>query len=108
MFKNNYCRFSNSASGLFDKSIKIWNIETSSCIRTLTGHSGYVLKLELSEMDELITCSSDHTIKLWDIENRDCVKNLVGHSKAVSSIGMGRSDHLISCSVDGTIKVWYF
>ena len=36
------------ASGSYDNTIKIWHIQTGSCIRTLTGHSATVSDLEFN------------------------------------------------------------
>jgi len=33
------------SSGSFDRTIKLWNTKTRECLRTLTGHGGYVVSV---------------------------------------------------------------
>ena len=48
------------ASGLWDTTIKIWNIEIGQCIKNLEIRSARV-------NGELISGSADNTIKVWDL-----------------------------------------
>ena len=57
-----------------DKTIKIWDLETFECLKTLNGHSDRVKKIEKLPNDRILSCSSDHTIKLWDIGTGFCLK----------------------------------
>jgi WD40 repeat protein len=56
----------NLASGSNDRTIKIWNSETRTLIRTLTGHTGFVLCLKEIGSD-LASGSTDLKIKIWDL-----------------------------------------
>ena len=42
------------ASGSYDNTIKIWNIENEECIRTLAGHTSYVVSVELIPPNRLV------------------------------------------------------
>lgn len=55
------------ASGSWDNTIKIANIHTGQCLRTLTGHTGVIYALELLENDQLASGSFDGSIKIWDM-----------------------------------------
>ncbi|MGB7381143.1 MAG: TIR domain-containing protein [Rivularia sp. (in: cyanobacteria)] len=56
------------ASSSFDKTIKIWNVETGECIQTLKGHERRVWGIALSpDGKTLASGSSDQTIRLWNI-----------------------------------------
>lgn len=56
-------------SGSYDKTLKIWDLATGRCERTLRGHSGWVSCLRVdSSADRIISGSWDATIKLWDSE----------------------------------------
>jgi WD40 repeat protein len=54
------------ASGSTDRSIKLWDPASGSCVATLEGHSSYVLALAVLPDGRLASGSGDTTIKLWD------------------------------------------
>ena len=94
------------ASGSLDNTIKIWNIENGECIRTLTGHSNWVISVELISQNRLASGSLDNTIKIWNIDNGECIRTLTGHRNFVSSVELISQNRLASGSLDKTIKIW--
>ena len=55
-------------SGSDDKTIKIWNIKTEKCLKTVAPmHTKLITCLEVLSNDILISGSWDCTIKLWSI-----------------------------------------
>jgi WD40 repeat protein len=49
-------------SSSFDKTIKVWNIDTGKCIKTLKVHNHIIRGLILIKNEEiLVSCSSDKT-----------------------------------------------
>lgn len=54
------------ASGSWDNTIKIANLNTGKCLQTLTGHTGVIYALEVLESDQLASGSYDGSIKVWD------------------------------------------
>lgn len=69
------------ASVSCDKTIKIHNIETSECIKIISGHSKSInslIQLKIPDCIEyyLVSCSSDKNIKIWNLDNSICIKNL--------------------------------
>src|SRR5437667_298998 len=71
------------ASGSFDTTIKLWDIESGTCAATLSGHSYYVDALTVLPDGRLASGSSDKTIKLWDIRTGACTTTFSGHSDYV-------------------------
>ena len=72
--------------------------EDQSCIRTLEGHSEWVLALAVHK-DTIISGSRDTTIKLWTLEG-ECIRTLKGHSSWVWSLAVHK-DTIISGSGTG-------
>lgn len=94
------------ATGSYDSTIKIWNIETGEEIRTLVGHDSGIRALMFDER-KLISGSLDHTLKIWNWRTGECLSTLPGHTGGV--ICLHFNDNLLaSGSVDTTIKIWNF
>ncbi|MDH6101696.1 hypothetical protein NWP18_04280 [Chrysosporum ovalisporum ANA283AFssAo] len=56
------------ASGSWDKTIKIWNVNTGQLLQTLSGHSDWVWSVAYSSDGQtLASGSGDNTIKIWRI-----------------------------------------
>jgi WD40 repeat protein len=73
-------------SGSSDSTIKIWNILSGECLKTLKGHSGPIWSIQLITNDRVISCSNDKTIKIWDLSTGQCVGTCIGHTKDVACI----------------------
>ena len=54
------------ASGSMDKTIKIWDTSSGTCIKTLKGHTHSVNSLCLLTDGTLASGSYDNTIKIWE------------------------------------------
>ena len=69
-----------------DKSIKIWNVTSGKCIRTLLGHTCGVFRVRMYAKD-LLVCGSlnkSKSIKLLDLASDQCILKLDGHKGCVS------------------------
>ncbi|KFA66074.1 hypothetical protein S40285_08145 [Stachybotrys chlorohalonatus IBT 40285] len=94
------------ATGSYDTTIKIWDIETGEVIRTLRGHTGAIRALQFDE-SKLISGSFDKTIKIWNWQTGECVSTLQCHSDGVVSIHFDGAT-LASGSIDRTVKIFNF
>jgi WD40 repeat protein len=96
------------ASGSWDSTIKLWNVETRTKIRTLSGSSFDYHSVSFSpDGKTLVSGTSDNTIKLWNIETGKEIKTLKGHSNSVNSVSFSPDGKtLASGSLDNTIKLW--
>ncbi len=65
-----------------DKTIKIWDLETCACIKTLYGHNDVVNCIRAYEDNKLIS-NSAKTIKLCNMKTGTCIKTLKGHTDDV-------------------------
>ncbi|KAI9890168.1 MAG: hypothetical protein M1814_004450 [Vezdaea aestivalis] len=94
------------ATGSYDNTIKIWDIETGECIRTLEGHIRGIRSLQFDDT-KLVSGSMDQTLKIWNWRTGDCIATYNGHTGGV--VGVHFAGRLVaSGSTDTTIKVWNF
>jgi WD40 repeat protein len=99
------------ASGSFDGTIGIWDVETGMAIvPLLQGHHGsHVWSVAFSpDGKRLASGSTDKTIRIWDAETGQALTPaLQGHSGEVSSVVFHPNGKCIaSGSFDKTIRFW--
>lgn len=69
-----------------DKTLKIWDITTGFCVRTLEGHSGWVRDVSPSfDGRFLFSTGDDQTARLWDIsaQTPETKMTMIGHEHYV-------------------------
>ncbi|KAJ4303931.1 E3 ubiquitin ligase complex SCF subunit scon-2 [Collariella sp. IMI 366227] len=94
------------ATGSYDATIKIWNIETGEELRTLRGHARGIRALQFDD-SKLISGSLDNTIKIWNWHTGECISTLQGHTDGVISVHF--DGHLLaSGSIDRSVKIFDF
>jgi WD40 repeat protein len=76
----------NIASGSNDDTIRVWDITSGQCIKTLTGHTSIVRSIIQLDNGNIASSSNDETILVWDIISGQCIKTLTGHTSYVSSM----------------------
>ena len=62
-----------------DMTVKVWNLDTRSCVGTLEGHTGPVVAMALAPNGRLLATvgSTDHTLRLWDWKTGECLQVLL-------------------------------
>lgn len=91
-------------SGSLDNTIKIWDMTTGKCIRTLFGHVEGVWSLAYDTL-RIISGSHDKTVRVWDLGSGRCMHALEGHSGPVTSVALSDTK-IVSTSDDGDIRIW--
>ncbi|KAG1680512.1 Beta-TrCP [Nymphon striatum] len=92
-------------SGLRDNTIKIWDKNSMSCVKVLTGHTGSVLCLQYDDK-VIISGSSDSTVsRVWDVNSGELVNTLIHHCEAVLHLRFNNG-MMVTCSKDRSIAVW--
>ncbi|MFC1841457.1 WD40 repeat domain-containing protein [Candidatus Dependentiae bacterium] len=101
------------ASGSSDKTVKLWDmqdIKKIKLIKTLTGHTGPVTSVTISDGKLLASGSEDKTINIWDIKDAKKdkpIKTLSGHNDTINSVAFNDDGTLLaSGSSDETVKLW--
>jgi len=93
------------ATGSYDATIKIWNIEKGEVIRTLQGHTMGIRALQFDDR-MLVSGSLDGTVKIWNWRTGACI-NTLEHQGGVITVHM-EGDLLASGSMDRSIKIFNF
>ena len=94
------------ATGSYDATIKIWDLDTGEEIRTLKGHSSGIRCLQFDDT-KLISGSIDKSLKIWNWRTGECHSTYTGHSGGVIGLHFD-SAILASGSMDKTIRIWNF
>ncbi|ORX53303.1 WD40 repeat-like protein [Piromyces finnis] len=87
-----------------DRTCKLYDIVSGSCIKVFNGHEKCILCVKMDEK-KIITGSEDHTIRLWNIRTGEEIIKLNDHKGSVNSVAFYETT-LISGSSDNTIKIW--
>lgn len=97
-------------TGSFDKSIKVWDVQSGREIRTFAGSQGHqqmVLSLDISPDGTMIASgSTDNTMKIWDYPSSGPIwKKALGDSiESLNSTQDGKT--LAAGMKDGSIQVY--
>jgi F-box/WD-40 domain protein MET30 len=94
------------ATGSYDCTVKIWDIDTGKEMRALKGHTGGIRCLQFDDT-RLLTGSIDKTIRVWNWRTGECVKVLHGHTNGVVCLHW-EDNILASGSMDHKIRIWNF
>ena len=97
-------------SGSWDKTMRLWDLNTGSTIRTFKGHTKDVNSVAFSgDNRQIVSGSRDKTIKLWNTL-AECKYTIVDdmHTDWVSSVGFSPSAKMpliVSAGWDKLVKV---
>ena len=84
--------------------LSVWDYATGACIRTVTGHQGWVTGIVV-DSNHMYTSSWDKTVRQTDLETGNLLREFVGHSLWVTSLAL-RDGHLFTSSADCTVIQW--
>ena len=96
-------------SASFDRTLKLWDLETGKEIRSFIGHKNSIQSCTVSlvENQYMISASRDQTLKLWDLETGKEIRTFSGHKDfVIGCIITPDGKQMISASGDKTIKLW--
>jgi WD40 repeat protein len=99
-------RFVVSASG--DKTLKVWDLNSGTELRTLSGHTDGVNAVAITPDGKLaVSASNDDTLKVWDIDSGTELNTLIGHDYWVRTVAISPNGRfVVSGSWDQNLKVW--
>ncbi len=96
------------ATGSYDQTIRIWDLETGTERRTLTGHNGGVFGLSFRPDGKVLaSASSDRTVKLWDVATGQRLDTLSQSLKELNAVAFSPDGkRLAAAGADNRIRVW--
>ena len=91
-----------------DETIKIWNATTGECLKTLTGHTGWLMDLARSLDDNILASASiDHTVKIWNPHTGECLHTLLGHTDWIYTVAISADGNWVaSGGNDRLLRLW--
>jgi WD40 repeat protein len=67
-----------------DSAIRLWDYNTSRCLKTYTGHTNTLFCIgacfSVTGGKWIVSGSEDHRVYIWDLQSREVVQVLEGHS----------------------------
>ncbi|MBI1313724.1 PQQ-binding-like beta-propeller repeat protein [bacterium] len=95
-------------SASFDQTLKLWDVPSSTVLRTMDGHTGIVLCVAVSPDGTLIASgASDSSIRLWEVPQNDPTRTIRAHdgeSRAIALSPDGKT--LATADATGAVRLF--
>uniref|UniRef100_A0A7S4KYY7 Phospholipase A-2-activating protein n=1 Tax=Guillardia theta TaxID=55529 RepID=A0A7S4KYY7_GUITH len=88
----------------WDKTARVWDLESRSCVSVLSGHEQAVWAAICFEDGSILTGSADKTIKRW--KGNVCEHTYTGHSDCVRALAHFPGVGFASAGNDCSIRLW--
>ena len=96
------------ASASWDRTVRLWDVETEQLLHTLIGHTEDIMSASFSPDGQTLASGSwDRTIRLWNPNNGKLKRTLTGRSSEVSSVVFSPNGQILASGhADTTIRLW--
>jgi WD40 repeat protein len=99
-----------AVSGSNDNSLKLWDLQSGECLKTIRPHIDYLKSLDATpDLNLVVTSggSQDPIIRLWNYKDLESRGELIGHTDRVNRLKMTPDGRfVISGSNDFAVKIW--
>ena len=94
-----------TASG--DRTIKIWHLNSSQPVRTLTGHNNWINGIAINAQGQILASAGRDGVKLWNLTNGELINTLMPHSDWVNAIAFSPDGQTLATGgFDGRVNIW--
>ena len=94
------------ASGSYDRTVILWDLNDRSVAATLQGHTDQVFRVKFSpDGTSLASCSGDGTVILWDVETRSKQSVLAGHGDPIIDVAYSADGQRV-VTAGSHIQLW--
>lgn len=93
-----------------NKTLKIWDIKSGECLKTLQGHNKTISYVLISSNGEyIISADVSNIIKIWNNKSNECLRTIKVHDENITSIVISENQNkiLVICN-NYIIKIWDF
>jgi len=92
-----------------DKTIRLWSLETWTCLVAYRGHDNPVWDLQWGPYGHyFLTGSNDRTARLWSTDHIEPLRIYVGHDNDVDCVAFHPNNlYVFTGSCDRTVRMWH-
>ncbi|KAJ7103263.1 U3 small nucleolar RNA-associated protein [Mycena belliarum] len=96
------------ATGSGDKTVKLWNLDDFTCVKTFEGHTNSVLRVDFLNMGmQLVSSGSDGLVKLWNVKDEECVTTMDNHQDKIWALAVSHDERtVVSAAADSVVTFW--
>jgi WD40 repeat protein len=96
------------AAGLFDNTVKFWDISSNQLTKTIDGPGGWVRTVSISADGSLIaSASDDETLRVWQVADGAPVLVIDKNTSGLRAVSISPDGKLAAGALgDNTVRVW--
>ncbi|XP_025105940.1 F-box/WD repeat-containing protein 7-like isoform X2 [Pomacea canaliculata] len=98
------CQDYTIVSGSQDKQIKVWDVQSCCCVRTIRGHTDTVTAVKLKGRS-IITGCADSAVRVFDMDTGKIIQSFQGHGGSVDHIVV-LDNLIVTAATDRSLRVW--